>query len=97
MLAASIQSSSGIEVFYKTLRTDVNTNFDDIGWVPYNTTGLADVIPSTSKDETDFKDYLYTVDSLPEFIAFAVKIVMKSSNSAQVPLIKDFRTISLAL
>jgi hypothetical protein len=55
------------------------------------------VIPSTSKDETDFKDYLYTVDSLPEFIAFAVKIVMKSSNSAQVPLIKDFRTISLAL
>jgi hypothetical protein len=97
MLAAVIQSSSGIEVFYKTLRTDTNTNFDDIGWVPYNTTGLADVIPSTSKDETDFKDYLYTVDSLPEFIAFAVKIVMKSSNSAQVPLIKDFRTISLAL
>jgi len=97
MLAASIQSSSGIEVYYKTLRTDTNTNFDDIGWVPYNTTGAANVVPSTSKDETDFKDRLYTVDNLSEFIAFAVKIVMKSSNSAQVPLIKDFRTISLAL
>jgi hypothetical protein len=97
MFAASVQSSTGIEIFYKTLRTDVNANFDDIGWVPYNTTGFADVIPSSSKDDNDFKDYLYTVDGLSEFIAFAIKIVMKSSNSAQVPLIKDFRTISLAL
>jgi hypothetical protein len=97
MLAASIQSSSNIEVFYKTSRTDTNDLFDNIGWVPYNTTGYANIIPSSSKDEDDFKDYLYTAENLPEFISFAIKIVMKSSNTAQVPLIKDFRTISLAL
>jgi len=97
MLAASVQSNSGIEVFYKTLRTDMNTSFDNIGWVPYNTSGEANIIPSFSKHQGDFKDYLYTIDNLPEFIAFSIKIVMKSSNSAQVPLIKNFRTISLAL
>jgi hypothetical protein len=97
MFASVIQSTSGIEVFYKTLRTDTNTNFDDIGWVPYNTTGLPDVLPSSSKHEDDYKDYLYTVDSLPEFIAFSIKVVMKSSDSSQVPLVQDFRTISLAL
>lgn len=97
MLAAVVQSSSGIEVYYKTLRTDTNTNFDDIGWVSYNNNGSPDITPSTSKDETDYKDYLYTVDSLPEFIAFSIKIVMKSSNSTIVPLIKDFRAIALAL
>ena len=97
MIAAVVQSSSAIEVYYKTLRTDANINFDDIAWEPYNLNGSSDLIPSPSKDYDDFKDYLYTVEDLSEFIAFSIKIVMKSSNTTEVPLIKDFRTISLAL
>jgi len=97
MMAAVIQDTAEVEVYYKTLRTDSADNFDDIGWTPYNTNGESNLIVSTSKDEIDFKDYLYTVDILPEFIAFSIKIVMKSTDSTKPPLIKDFRTIALSL
>ena len=35
-------------------------------------------------------------DPLDPFIAFAIKIVMQSSNSAEPPRIKDFRAMALA-
>ena len=97
MMAGVIQDTAEVEVYYKTLRTDSADNFDDIGWTPYNTGGEPDFIISTSKDDLDFKDHLYTVDTLPEFIAFSIKIVMKSTDSTKPPLIKDFRTIALEL
>ncbi len=97
MLAGAIQDDANIEVYYKTLRSDSADIFDDIGWVGFNTNGESDRVVSTSKDETDFKDYLYTVSDLPDFIAFSIKIVMKSKDSTIPPLIKDFRTIALEL
>ena len=45
-------------------------------------------------DDPTFKDYEYSVDNLPEFNAFAIKIVMASENQALVPKIKDLRAIS---
>jgi hypothetical protein len=97
LLAASVLDSSRFEVYYKTLRSDVTTEFDDISWVPYNDTGLSDSGKITSKFDGDFKNHLYTVNDLPEFIAFSIKIVMKSTISTEVPVIRDFRTIALAL
>jgi hypothetical protein len=97
LLAASVLDSSRFEVYYKTLRSDVTTEFDDISWVPYNDTGLSDSGKITSKFDGDFKSHLYTVNDLPEFIAFSIKIVMKSTISTEVPVIRDFRTIALAL
>jgi hypothetical protein len=97
MMAAVIQNPATIEVYYKILRTDSADNFDDIGWVGFNTNGSSDAVVSTSKDDSDFKDYLYTVSDLPSFIAFSIKIVMKTTNSIEPPLIKDFRTIALEL
>jgi hypothetical protein len=41
-----------------------------------------------------FKDYEYSVDDLPEFNAFAIKIVMASKNQANPPMIKDLRAIA---
>jgi hypothetical protein len=94
-----IMSSAEVEVMYKILRTDENLIFDDLGWTYFNTTGIPDSTVPTSKNffgEKDFKEYEYSADSLEDFISFAIKIVMKSTNSSFPPVIKSFRTIALA-
>lgn len=41
-----------------------------------------------------FKDYEYSVDDLPDFTAFAIKIVMAGSNQAAPPLVRQLRAIA---
>ena len=94
-----IMDSAEVEVMYKILRTDENLVFDDLGWTYFNTTGIPDSTVPTSKNffgDKDFKEYEYSVDSLEDFVSFAIKIVMKSTNSSFPPVIKSFRTIALA-
>jgi hypothetical protein len=55
--------------------------------------GSADVKVLQSSDRS-FRDYEYSVDDLPDFNAFAIKIVMASSNQATPPLIKNLRAIA---
>ena len=47
---------------------------------------------------TGFEDleYLYDIDSLPEFSAFQLKIVFSGTNEARPPSLKDIRAIALA-
>ena len=45
-------------------------------------------------DDRSFKDYEYSVDDLPDFTGFSIKIVMASTNQATPPLIKDLRAIA---
>ena len=40
------------------------------------------------------KDYEYSVDDLPDFDAFAIKIIMAGTNQAIPPIIKDLRAIA---
>ena len=55
-------------------------------------------------DDNDFQQYLYTAgvtddgigEPLPEFIAFAIKIVGQGTNAAEPPRIRDLRIIALA-
>ena len=49
------------------------------------------VIPTSDRS---FKDYEYTVDELPEFDAFSIKIVMASENQATPPMVKQLRAIA---
>lgn len=60
---------------------------------PSQNDGSAD---SEYRETTDrsFKDYEYSVDDLPDFNAFAIKIVMASSNQATPPLIRQLRAIA---
>lgn len=44
--------------------------------------------------EYKFRGYTYSVDNLPDFDAFAIKIVTSSENQALPPLIKDLRAIA---
>ena len=55
--------------------------------------GSADVGVRQSSDRS-FRDYEYSVDDLPDFNAFAIKIVMAGSNQATPPLIKNLRAIA---
>ena len=41
-----------------------------------------------------FKDYEYSVDDLPDFNAFAIKIVMAGTNQATPPIISSLRAIA---
>ena len=85
--------SSTIKVYYKALRADDTNQFEDIEWVYMN----PDKTISESKAYTDFREYAYEASGLDGFIAFAVKIVMQGTKSTEVPQIKDFRAIALAL
>ena len=75
-----------------------------MGWRFFNDDGTPDVAVGASAGREDFREYLYTAGvtddglgvELESFIAFAIKIVMQSTNSAAAPRIRDFRAIALA-
>mgnify|MGYP003113096175 CR=1 FL=1 len=54
-----------------------------------------DILAYTSS-QVVYKDYEYTIDSLPSFRYFSIKLVGTSTNAAQPPRVKDLRVISLA-
>ena len=54
-----------------------------------------DVIAYTS-DQVVWKDYEYTIDNLPTFRYFSIKLVGTGTNQAQPPRVKNLRVIALA-
>ena len=104
ILDAHRPSTSEIQVMFKLLRSDEDTNFDDIGFTYFNTDGSPDETANPNSTIDDFTEYVYsagkkddgTGTSLDEFIGFAIKIRMQGTNSALPPRIKDFRAIALA-
>ena len=84
---------ASIDVYFKTLRADDTADFDSITF----TQMTADTAVSDSKNRTDFREYTFEQSGLDGFIAFAIKIVMRGTSSCEVPNIRDFRTIALAL
>ena len=55
--------------------------------------GSADSLVNETSDRS-FKDYEYSVDDLPDFNAFAIKIVMAGTNQATPPIISALRAIA---
>jgi hypothetical protein len=55
--------------------------------------GSADTFVRQTSDSS-FRDYEYSVDDLPDFNSFAIKIVMAGSNQATPPLIRQLRAIA---
>ena len=54
-----------------------------------------DVIAYTS-DQVVWNDYEFTIDDLPTFRCFSIKLVGTGTNQAQPPRVKDLRVIALA-
>lgn len=95
ILSAEMPADTVVSVFYKTLPANSSKSFDDIPYVGFNYTGLPDSMPTYEKGV--YKEYEYNATGLGSFTQFVVKIVMKSSNSASVPKIRDMRAIATSL
>ena len=104
ILDAHKPATADIKVMFKILRSDDASNFDDLGWQYFNTTGTTDDTVSANTTKDDFTEYQYTAgkkddgtgSALDEFISFAIKIKMQGTNCADVPRIKDLRALALA-
>jgi hypothetical protein len=89
--AANIPAEASVEVWYKTNIVGSNTPFEN---APYLQMTIDATIPTASNAEDQFYDASYSMDDLVAFDAIQIKIVMKSSNSSQVPRIKDLRVLA---
>tara|TARA_Y100001980_G_C14348176_1_gene160081 strand:- start:6 stop:644 length:639 start_codon:yes stop_codon:yes gene_type:complete len=54
-----------------------------------------DVIAYTSK-QVVYKDYEFTIDNLPTFRYFSIKLIGTATNQAQPPRVKNLRVLALA-
>lgn len=70
-------------------------NISDSNGLPDKTIPKTDVIGIDS-DFLRFREYEFTIDNLPSFRYFSIKIVGTSTNQVHPPRIKDLRVIALA-
>ena len=110
LLSAYRPDSCEIKVMYKLIRKDSDDlnstyeffpgyeNIGENGQIidPTANTGSSDQLIDSSSTFSDFKDYEFTIDQLPEFDGFSIKIIMAGTDQSRVPLIKDLRAIALA-
>jgi len=96
--AAFRDQSNDIRVLYKLYRADAPDGDQPYILFPgYN--GLLDGNPDTrvpSSNNNEYLDYKFSVNDLPEFTGFSIKVVFTGTNQAVVPKIKEFRAIALA-
>jgi len=81
-----------VRIYYRAFSTGTNDDINSIGWTQFDKALQYDDSPN---EEVLWKDYYYEVSGL-NFNAFQIKIVMRSSSQARVPLIADLRAIALA-
>jgi hypothetical protein len=89
--AANLPADASIEVWYKTNIVGSNV---PLGNASYSQMTIDSPIHTSSNQEDQFYDASYSLDDLVAFDAVQIKIVMKSSNSSQVPRIKDLRVLA---
>jgi hypothetical protein len=86
-------AEAGIKVFYKLFRNDGNDSSQT--YIPFNVNGDPDKIVNPNKTENAFSEYKFTAENTPQFNGFMIKVVMTSTNQAQAPRIKNFRSVAL--
>jgi hypothetical protein len=103
-------NDASIKVLYKTLRVDDAFDFDEIGFKFFNDDGTIagsggpDVAVRSSERSSEFLEHEFTAGvtddgigtPLDEFISFQIKIVMRTTNQAQPPILKSLRALALA-
>jgi len=92
-----------IRILYRIKKSSSQENFEDIEWEYFNGDGSPDVnviaspensISGITEKQSSYQELSYSIDNLPEFSSFAIKIVMKSSNPAFVPKVQDLRAVA---
>ena len=102
-ITANTSDVGNIGVLYRIKKSSSQENFEDIEWVMFNGSGLPDhdtlatsenSISGITEKQSSYQELTYSVEDLPEFSSFAVKIIMKSRNPAFVPKIQDLRAVA---
>ena len=96
-LTQNVRATSNVEVYYRTTSSEEVRNIDDLSWIPFNTDGSEDTTVTPAEDNNTYKEYKYSATGINDFTAFQIKIVMKGTNSAYPPIIRDMRGIALAV
>ena len=89
-LGANVPTGATVDLYWKTTGAGEDGDFDALGW---NIAEPAEPI-IINNDPSVFDEVKYSIDPAGSFGSMAFKIVMRSSNSAAVPTIKDFRAIA---
>jgi hypothetical protein len=90
--ALNLPVEAAIEIWYKT-SSGSNATWDSI---PYTQMTPDATIPYYSNSTGKFVDVSFSKKDMDSYDAIKLKIVMKSTNSSEVPRIKDLRIISCA-
>jgi hypothetical protein len=91
--AGNIPAEASVEVYYKTAVLGSNSSFES---VPYSLMTVDAPIVNASNSTDQFFDIAYSQDNMQAFDALQLKLVLKSTNSSEVPRIKDLRVIACA-
>ena len=86
MFSVNLPKEADVQVWYKT---DVSTDYQQIA-------NPDAVITRNSNETNTFIDTSYSAEGLQSFLSVTVKIVLNSTNSSEVPRVKDLRVIALA-
>jgi hypothetical protein len=91
-MAVNLPTNAGIDVYYKLNNVGSNIDFST---VPYTLISPDEVIARTTTPDR-FVDVEYSLSDLTQFDGITVKIVFKSTSSAEIPRVKDLRIIACA-
>ena len=98
----AISSGPGFEPIFEPFPGYLNINTRGLVIDPELSDGRTDVlVPTSTKrgygaSDTDYREHVFTMDNLPSFRCYRIKIVMTSTNQALVPMMKNLRVLALA-
>ena len=90
MVSANIPNEANVLIYYKTCTGDSN----QLPYTKYTLLQPDSSITKVDPGNQTFSDITYTLTGVPSFDTAVVKIVMQSTNSSTVPIIRDFRLIA---
>ena len=102
-LTANVKDTNNIKVLYKIKETSSQKNMEDIVWNYFNVDGNPDnedlATPENSSSsvvekQSSYQEFSYSVENLPEFTSFSIKLVMKTDDPAYPPKIQDIRSVA---
>ncbi|MDA7798386.1 DUF4815 domain-containing protein [bacterium] len=96
-LTSNVRASAEVEVYFRGTSAEEVRDIKDLSWTPFNGDGSEDTTVAPAESNNQFKEYKYSASAVADFTAFQIKVVMKGTNSAHAPRIKDLRGIALAV
>jgi hypothetical protein len=84
-----------VKIFYRTLPSESDAEIQSFNWIEADFDNEV-----VSEGEEDYRETEATIpagplDTLPEFKAFQIKLVLRSKNSARPPKARNFRAIAV--